>query len=150
MSMQVSRKSITGSKDIICTSLWLLKRDKGHPKLNMSQWYIYASLMNIKPLVHEICSLGKFIFCNLAFNFDKMIKVNKSQWTPGAIQKVYLCQFGANQAKCSKDISMLLCSHSLNDVAHELQQSASIAAVLGAVHPSIPCRASRHVSGQAY
>ena len=36
--------------------------------------------MNIKPLFQETCSLGKIIFRNLAFNLDKMIKVNISSW----------------------------------------------------------------------
>ena len=71
------RNSHTGSKDITCTSLWPWKLDKGYQKLNhisMQVWW--TSRHCFKKYVVE----GKFIFHNLAFNFDKMLKVNKSSW----------------------------------------------------------------------
>ena len=77
----------------------------------MSQWYIYASLIKSSHWFKKYLVSGKFIFCNLGFNLDDMIKVSKSQWILGPIQKVYLCQFGGNQEKGSKDISSVLKFH---------------------------------------
>ena len=59
---------------------------------------ISANLMSIYQFVAELSHLlGQFNSCNLAFDLENKVKVNKTKLILGTVLKVDLCKSGGNQ-----------------------------------------------------